>query len=196
MGQDKGLIDLRGDPMVSYVIDAMLGLVDEIVISAAKGQSSKYDEYAEIGFDVVEDRASGIGPLEGMICALNAARGDYVLVSLCDTFFLKRGICEMLLTKASGRGGAVPVIKDRYEPVHGAFKRSAAVKAFEAVLATGKRKPSEAYDKLDIAFVDEASLRRIDPDLVSFWNLNTPEDLRLAEAKVIESERADEDKGP
>jgi molybdopterin-guanine dinucleotide biosynthesis protein A len=192
MGQDKGLVNLRGDPMVSYVIDAMLGLVDEIVISVAKGQSSKYDEYSEIGFEIVEDGTPGIGPLEGMRCALKVARGDYVLVSPCDTPFLKPGICQMLLSKANGRDGAVPMIKDRFEPVHGAFKKTAAAKAFEAALTTGKRKPSDAYGKLDIAFVDESSLRGIDPVLESFWNLNTPEDLRLAEEKVGETQRVDD----
>ena len=41
MGQDKGLLMLRGDPMVSYVIDAMLGTVDEVVISVGKGQAPR-----------------------------------------------------------------------------------------------------------------------------------------------------------
>ena len=189
MGQDKGLVMLRGDPMVSYVIDSMLGLVNEIVISVAKGQGPKYDEYAEIGFEIVEDRTAGIGPLEGLLCALKVARGDCVLVSPCDTPFLKSGICELLLSRAAVKDGAVPVINGKFEPVHGAFQRQAATKAFEAVLATGKRKPSEAYSMLDLEFVDEVSLRAVDPELESFWNLNTPEDLRLAEKKLAETER-------
>jgi len=178
------------------VIDAMLGLVDEIVISVAKGQSPRYDEYAEIGFEIVEDGTPGIGPLEGMRCALKVARGEYVLVSPCDTPFLKPAICQMLLSKANGRDGAVPMIKDKFEPVHGAFKKTVAAKAFEATLKTGKRKPSDAYGKLDIAFVEESSLRGIDPILESFWNLNTPEDLKLAEAKVGEIQRAEDDRNP
>jgi len=187
MGQDKGLVNLRGDPMVSYVIDAMLGLVNEIVISVAKGRGPRYDEFAEIGFEVVEDRASGIGPVEGILCALKVARGDYILVSPCDTPFLKPRICDLLLSRASGKDGAVPVIKDKFEPVHGAFNRVAAVKAFDAVLAAGKRKPSDAYGRLDMVFVDEATLRTVDPDLESFWNLNTPQDLRSAENKIIKA---------
>jgi len=189
MGQDKGLVMLRGDPMVSYVIDSMLRQVNEIVISVAKGQGSKYDEYAEIGFEIVEDRTPGIGPIEGLLCALKVARGDYVVLSPCDTPFLKPGICELLLSKANGKDGAVPVVNGRFEPVHGAFHRGAATKAFETVLAAGKRKPSEAYARLDLEFVDEPSLRAVDRELESFWNLNTPEDLRFAEKKLAEAER-------
>jgi len=193
MGRDKGLVNLRGDPMVSYVIDSMLGIVNEIVISVAKGQASSYDEYAEIGFEVVEDRTSGIGPIEGILCALRAARGDYVLVSPCDTPFLKPGICELLLSRVSGKDAAVPVIKDKFEPVHGAFKRDVATKAFEEVLSGGQRKPSEAYRKLKVEFVDETALRMIDPDLESFWNINTPDELRLAEKKLREICETEED---
>ena len=182
--------------MVSYVIDSMLGQVNEIVISVAKGQGSKYDEYAEIGFEIVEDRTPGIGPLEGFLCALKVARGDYVVVSPCDTPFLKPEICELLLSRASGKEGAVPVVKGKFEPVHGAFHREAATKAFETVLATGKRKPSEAYARLDLEFVDEPSLRAVDRELESFWNLNTPEDLRLAEEKLAKAEEPHCDEVP
>lgn len=193
MGQDKGLVNLRGDPMLSYVIDAMLGLVNEVVISVAKGQSSKYDEYAEIGFEVVEDRNPGFGPIEGILCALKASRGEYVLICPCDTPFLKREICELLLTKASGKDGAVPIIREKFEPVHGAFKKDRAIAAFESVVSEGKRKPSAAYPKLDLVFVDEPTIRKIDPELESFWNLNTPEDLRLAEKKIIEAGETEND---
>lgn len=193
MGQNKGLVNLHGDPMVSYVIDAMLELADEIVISVARGQSLKYDEYAEIGFEIVEDQTSGIGPVEGILCSLRAARGDYVLVSPCDTPFLKPGVCDLLLSKARGRDGAAPVINDKFEPLHGAYKRTSATKAFEAVLSECQRKPSAAYKMLDMAFVDETTLRSVDPELESFWNLNTPEDLRLAEKKLIEAGEAEEE---
>jgi len=193
MGQEKGLVDLRGDPMVSYVIEAMLESVNEIVISVAKGHASNYDEYAEIGFEVVEDRTTGTGPVEGIASALKVARGDYVLVCPCDTPFLKPGVCAMLLSKASGKDGAAPIVRKKYEPVHGAFKKGPATKAFEAVLAIGKRKPSEAYAKLDMAFIDEPTLRTVDPDLESFWNVNTLEDLRLAERKMINLSAGDMD---
>ena len=188
MGQEKGLVSLNGDPMVSYVVNSMLDLVDEIVISVAKGRAGLYDEYSEIGFEIVEDREPGIGPLEGMVCALRLARGEYVLVGPCDTPFLKPGVCKLVLSKADGKDGAVPVIKGMFEPLHGVYRRLPALKAFEAELAKGnKRKLIDAYDELDIAGVDESEMRAIDPRLESFWNLNSPQDLAEAEKRLGES---------
>jgi len=39
--------------------------------------------------------------------------------------------------------------------------------------------------------VDEESLRALDPELLSFFNLNTEEDVRLARALVRLTERAE-----
>ncbi len=189
MGQNKALMYLNGDPMISYVIDAMLDLVDEIVISVAKGSSADYDEFSEIGFEVVEDDQEGIGPLEGLTCALRSARGEYVLVSPCDTPFLKRELCDAMIVRAAGRDGAVPVVRGLYEPLHGAFRRTAAIEAFKKAAGQGKRKPVEAFAGLDLVIMEEKELRGIDPELESFWNLNNPEDLRKAEQKLREAMR-------
>jgi molybdopterin-guanine dinucleotide biosynthesis protein A len=190
MGQEKGLVNLNGDPMVSYVVNSMLDLVDEIVISVAKGRAGLYDEYSEIGFEIVEDREPGIGPLEGLVCALRMARGEYVLVGPCDTPFLKTGVCKLVLSKANGKDAAVPVVKGMFEPLHGAYRRLPALKAFEAEFAKGsKRRLIDAYDGLDIARVDESEMRAIDPSLESFWNLNSPQDLAEAEKRLGELPR-------
>ena len=134
-----------------------------------------------------------MGPMEGILCALKVARGDYVFVSPCDTPFLKPGICELLLSRACGKDGAVPIISDRFEPVHGAFRKIGAMRAFNEAFSIGNRKPSSAYSGLNLGFVDEAAIRTVDPNLESFWNLNTPEDLRLAEKKLIETHEEDQD---
>jgi molybdopterin-guanine dinucleotide biosynthesis protein A len=188
MGQEKGLVNLNGDPMISYVVNSMIDLVDEIVISVGKGRAGLYDEYSEIGFDIVEDRESGIGPLEGLRCAMSAARGEYVLVAPCDTPFLKPGLCKLMLSKAEGKDGAVPVVRGMFEPLHGAYKRATALKAFEEAIAGGKRRPADAYSKLDIVRVEEPDLRAVDPELESFWNLNGPQELVQAEKRLGESE--------
>jgi molybdopterin-guanine dinucleotide biosynthesis protein A len=189
MGQEKGLVNLNRDPMVSYVVNSMLGLVDEVVISVGKGRADLYDEYREIGFEVVEDREPGIGPLEGLVCAMRAARGEYVIVAPCDTPFLKQEICKLVLSKVDGRDGAVPIVNGMYEPLHGAYKRVTALRAFEVALGSGKRKPVDAYGDLDLVRVEEEELRAVDPELASFWNLNGQQELVQAEEKLGESEQ-------
>jgi molybdopterin-guanine dinucleotide biosynthesis protein A len=189
IGQEKGLLNLNGDPMLSHVVDSMLGLVDEVIIAVGKGRAKLYEDYREIGFEIVEDREAGIGPLEGLICGMRVARGDYVIVGPCDTPFLKQDVCRVVLSRAEGKDGAVPIVRGMYEPLHGAYNKPATLRAFETALVSGKRKIADSYAGLDLVRVEESELRAVDADLVSFWNLNGPQEIALAEKRIIEIER-------
>ncbi len=185
MGKDKGLIKLGGIPLVRLVAEVLADVADEVLVSVGRGRDTDYSAVLPERFVLIEDEISNAGPLEGLICGLSGAKGDYVLVSPCDTPFLRMKMCEAMFTTAKGHDGAVPKTGARYfEPLHGAYKRASCLPAFCDVLLTGSRRPTEAYKSLDIAFVNEAALRSIDPDLLSFWNINSPGELEKAERQV------------
>ena len=65
-GEDKGLVDLLGRPMIAHVIDRVKPQVNQILINANRNQT----RYAEFGFPVIADLEQGYpGPLAGMISA-------------------------------------------------------------------------------------------------------------------------------
>ena len=187
MGHEKGLVMLAGKPLVSYVASVLESVADEIVGAVAKDMSAQYKIVLKKGYKIVEDRRQGYGPLEGLTAAFEAARGEYALVCPCDTPFLSPQVCEMISSRAKGSDGAVPRIGGKFEPLHATYSRESALRAFESTIAEGKRKPIEAYEKLSLVYVEEAELRSIDPHLLSFWNLNSPKDLDLAEQKMVSS---------
>jgi len=184
MGRDKGMIRLGGRPLVTHVATTMAEIVDETVVAVAAGKSTEYADVLGGDLVIAEDKEADLGPLEGLITALSAARGDYVLFSPCDTPFLKASVCQLTASSAKGRGGAVPVVRGYQEPLHAVYKRTSALEAFEMALNTGKRRPTDAYGGLDLVRIPEDVLKELDPRLESFWNLNTPEDLAQAEARL------------
>ncbi|MBU0684590.1 MAG: molybdenum cofactor guanylyltransferase [Candidatus Thermoplasmatota archaeon] len=184
MGQDKGMIRLGGRPLVNHVATAMAEIVDEIVVAVAAGKSAEYTDVLGGDLVIAEDKEPDLGPLEGLITALSAANGDYVLFSPCDTPFLKTGVCKIIASYAKERDGAVPIVRGYQEPLHAVYRRTNALEAFEIAVSTGKRRPADAYEGLVMMPVPEDMLRELDPRLESFWNLNTPEDLAQAEAKL------------
>lgn len=185
IGGDKGLIELGHVPLVKRVADLLSTVTDDVVVSVAKGRLRAYSDVLGEGPRFVEDQQEGIGPLEGLVRGLDAARGDYVLVSPCDTPFLKREVCEVIVRAAKGKDGAVPRTgKDYVEPLHGTYRKGAALGAFRRVLSRGEATPTLAFRNLDLVFVDESTIRALDPELVSFWNINSPEDLRKAENQL------------
>jgi molybdopterin-guanine dinucleotide biosynthesis protein A len=184
MGEDKGLALLAGQPLVSYVARVLESVTDEIVIAVAAGESEGYRKVLGKEYRIVEDRRSDVGPLQGLTTALGAARGEYVLVSPCDTPFLRAEFCRSIVLLSKKRDGAVPRFGDSFEPLHGVYRRLKCLAAFEEALEEGRRKPVDAYSALDIEYVPEEVVRVMDPRLESFWNLNTPEDLMEAELKL------------
>lgn len=177
---------LGGAPLAVRVARVLAEVADEVSLAVAPGMKREYERAVKGEFGVIEDERPSVGPIEGLVTALSRSRGEYVLVSPCDTPFLRTAVCTAIAENAKGRDGAVPRIMGRFEPLHAAYRRNVALKAFAETAAAGKRKPIDAYPLLNLAFLSEEVLAIIDPVLESFWNLNTPEDLKRAE-KMLRS---------
>jgi len=181
MGAEKGLLRLGGRPLVSIVVGTMWSLADEVVVAVAPGMSSEYRATLGSRPSIVEDRASGIGPLEGLAASFAVARGDIVVTSPCDTPFLSRELIQLIAGSIGDADMAVPRVGGLLEPLHAAYRRERCLRAFEETMARGERKIVTAFSGLDAVMVDEELLRAVDPELRSFWNLNTRNDLARAE---------------
>ena len=181
MGQEKGLALLRNKPLISYVAKTISMVADEVVVAVAPGMSGLYTEVLGEEFRVYEDCREHGGPLDGLITALAAAKGEYVIVCPCDTPFLRPELMESIARFAKGRDGAIPIVRGYIEPLHGAFRRSHCLSVFEEAVEEGYRKVADAFAMLNLVMIDEDIVRGLDMSLESFWNLNTPEDLAQAE---------------
>jgi molybdopterin-guanine dinucleotide biosynthesis protein A len=184
MGAEKGLVMLGGLPLISYSVRTMEIVTDEVVVAVAPGMRGDYAGVLGSRVLVVEDAQAVAGPLDGLVTALAAAKGDYVIVSPCDTPFLRADVCQAIALFAKGRDGAVPRIGGYIEPLHCAFRRRRCLAAFQEALEEGVHKLSEAYKTLDMIHIEEEDMRALDPHLESFWNINTAEDLDKAEQKL------------
>jgi len=60
--QDKGLVNFKGRPMVSYAIAALVPVVDCVLINANRN----IDQYRQFGWPVISNQSDNIdGPLAG-----------------------------------------------------------------------------------------------------------------------------------
>ncbi len=184
MGEEKGLVKLGGVPMVNYVAKTMELLADEVVVAVAPGMTERYRQVLGEDRRIVEDKEAAEGPLAGLVTILREAKGDYVMVTPCDTPFARLDVCQAISTFAKGRDGAVPRVGGYLEPLHSAYKRRHCLAAFEEALEEGMRKPSDAYSLVRMVHIEEEDLRALDPHLETFWNINTLEDLQEAERRL------------
>lgn len=92
-GEDKGLLDLKGKPLVQHVIDRIAPQADNIIISANRNHA----RYEKFGYAVVSDEQQNyLGPLAGIAAAMQQSATDYLLVVPCDTPFLPNDLATTL----------------------------------------------------------------------------------------------------
>lgn len=181
MGGDKGLVRIGARPMFMYAIESVSRIADDVLLAVAKDCGSKYAGIVDGHVRVVEDTAPGRGPLEGLINSFELAKGTFVAVIPCDAPFVRYEVLSLLASKTRGYDGAVPVVRGFIEPLVAVYARTPALQAFKEELAAGTGKVSNAVARLRIARVQEEDLRDVDPDLSSFWNINSQADLSKAE---------------
>jgi molybdopterin-guanine dinucleotide biosynthesis protein A len=175
MGRDKGLVEVGGRPLAQHVIDRLGALAQEILITTMDPEA-----YAALGFRTVVDESPGAGALDGLRTALRAAGGDRVLVCACDMPFASEALARAMLALAASAEAVVPRNDGDFEPLFAVYRR-ACLPAIERALAEGRRRVISFFPEVDLRVLEEADLRSIDPDPWSFFNVNTPSDLELAE---------------
>lgn len=183
MGTDKGLMMVRSKPMLLHVMSAISTVTDEVVITVGEGARHRYEELVGSAI-IVEDRAKGRGPLEGLYNGFRRAKGEYVVVAPCDTPLLKAALLAHLVSRATGKEGSVPVLGGYLEPLIAVYERTACIDRFGHELDSGVGKVGNALAGMDLVFVHEEELRCVDADLRSFMNVNSPEDRKTVESML------------
>lgn len=175
MGRDKALLTLDGVPLIERVLQRVAELGQELLITTNDLQS-----YAYLGVRMVADPVPGAGALPGLLTALRAAKHDRVLVVGCDMPFLSRPLLDRLAELAPQAEAVLPRDGERYEPLVAVYSRSC-IPAIEHSLAAGKRRMISFLSQVKLITIDSIELDELDPQRLSFFNVNTPEQLQRAE---------------
>jgi len=171
MGQNKALLPLGGQPMIARVIQRVRPLADETIVIA-----NSLDDYGFLGVRVESDRYPGVGPLAGLHAALEAARADLVVLLACDMPFINVALLRYLLSYVVDADAVVPRVAGREEPLHAVYRRAACLPPVERALRDQKRRLIAFLPEVRTCFVEEGHMRQIDPRLLSFRNVNTPDE--------------------
>jgi len=183
MGRNKALLPLAGRSLIEHLLARLEGLGDEILITTNRPQ-----DYSFLGLRLVSDLFPGIGALTGLHAALAAAHGRSVLVLACDMPFICRPLLEHLVGLAPQADVVIPRHGDKYEPLHAVYNPRNCLPALENALAAGAKRLISFFPQVKVLTVEESELSRLDPHGLSFFNINTPEDLAQAERILVEWE--------
>jgi molybdopterin-guanine dinucleotide biosynthesis protein A len=183
-GQDKGLLQLAGKPLVRHVLNAVDSVVDEkIVVVSCREDVGKYLKAIGACASIAFDKTNVHSPLAGALTGFEEACGEYSLLLPCDTPFASRDILTLLLELCPGRNACVPRWPNGYiEPLQAVYRTEPALEALRFALCTGKLDVQAMLDGLQcVRYLSTLVLKQLDPELRTFFNINSPLDLKRAE---------------
>ena len=190
LGYDKGLKPLAGKPLVSYAVDALRPLVDEVIlVVGSDAQRGSYRSSLPASVKISVDMYPGGSPLVGLITGLTEAHGEYSIVTGCDMPFISPGPVELLFSRGEGRDGAVFLKPNGWiEPLLAVYRVDTCLaEAMRLLRAEDLRIRMVLRNLRDVAYVPASSLG-VDPELL-FFDADTEERLVAAE-RLINSRRA------
>lgn len=179
MMRDKGLVPLAGHPMIEHLLERVQPLGDEVLIT-----TNQPENYAYLGLRMVADEMPGAGALAGLHTALKAARGDSVLVLACDMPFVNVPLLGYLLDFSTDFDVVIPRWQDVLQTIHAVYSRQNCLPAIEDVLEKGRKRVFSFYSQVRVREISEDEIGRFDPQGLSFFNVNTPEELQEAERMI------------
>lgn len=169
-GQDKGLVEFNGKPMVEHVLAAVRPQVAEVLINANRN----VETYRQTGCRVVADTVAGFaGPLAGISAGMHAVSRAHVLVLPCDGPFVPAWLVQRLWIASAGKDDMIVAAHDgeRLHPTY-ALLPVGVLADLDAYLAAGGHKIDTFYYRHAFAPVDFSDYPQ------AFLNINTPEDVQ------------------
>jgi molybdopterin-guanine dinucleotide biosynthesis protein A/molybdopterin converting factor small subunit len=174
MGKPKALLVFDREPLIVHIVATLRRLCAEVVVVAAPGQ-----DLPLMPVTVVRDEVAYQGPVGGLYYGLRASSGDVNFVTACDSAFLSEGLISHLISRIPEHDIVVPYWQGRLQPLHAVYRRSV-LPFLEGQLARGELRPIYLFDQVRTRRIDEDEIRRFDPEGLSFFNMNTPEDYTAA----------------
>jgi FdhD protein len=170
MGTNKSLLPLAGARFIDHVYRACADLFAEVLIV-----TNTPGLYADLPCRKVADLFIAQGSLAGIHAGLSQARTDKIFVVACDMPLLNRALVRRICAKAGSADVVIPYSASGHEPLHALYDQRCLAR-MEEQLATGRSRIIDFFPQVKVEELPVTSWQDLDPQGLSFRNINTPEE--------------------
>lgn len=179
-GQEKYFFVYEGRTFIERLIETLEQVVDEIILVAKDPEQCKRFVHLK-GVRCITDIRPGIGPIGGLHAGTLATHGDIIFVSACDMPCIDSGVVRYLFEAIGDGDAAIPSWNfDMIEPLHAVYRRSVLLAYLDNHESYSLR---PMIRSINTRYVPVEELRKFDPGLKTFTNINKLEDLERINGK-------------
>ncbi len=175
INRNKALITLPdGRTLIQTCVEAVKQVCPEIVIV-----SNDKKLFQDLNARVVEDLIKGKGPLGGIFTGLCYSASWCNFVLGCDMPFPQPGLIRLLLERCDDNDVVIPHVAREVEPLFAVYSKSC-LPVILSHIRKNDLKIRNILGELRVERVEESEISAADPKGLSFFNINTQEDLKKA----------------
>lgn len=173
MGQDKANLVLGEQTLLQSVVATLRPLFSQVIVSVRQPRP-------EIDLPQVCDDPSHRGPLAGLAAALEHANTPWIFAVACDMPFITPAVIENLARQRVDCQAVVPMVGGYPQPLAAFYSGSCLNEVRACLQGDGKHSFRALLAKLRVCYVSEEQMLAVDPQLRSFFDLDTPQDVARA----------------
>ena len=178
LGREKSRELIGGESMLGLVVERLARMSDEVLIVVSRSQTV-LPFLPGTGVRTVVDLYPGTGSLGGIYTGLVHSGSFQNVAVACDMPFLKLDLLRYMIGLSPDFDVVMPTIDGRREPLHAVYTKKC-LRTMEMQLKGGNLKARDFPELVRTRYVEKEELDRFDPEHLSFFNVNTQDDLDAA----------------
>lgn len=171
-GRNKALVTIDGIPLIERAINVMRPIFRHLILI-----TNTPDEYSYLKLPMHEDLIKGLGPLGGIFTALMTIRNQAGFFVACDMPHLNRELIHHMVEVRYDFDAVVPRTHAGTEALHALYGKRC-LPPIKRLIDSSQYQVFRFFPKVSVRYVDENEIRRFDPQLESFFNINKPDAMK------------------
>lgn len=170
----KGLAEIYGKRIIEITSSLLRKYFNKVWLSTNNPEIFFY-----LGLPMIGDIINFRGPMTGIFSALACTGAPEVFVTACDMPFISDEVINLIKNSYKGQDAVIPVFHGGPQPLLGVYSNKIKDLMEERIKSKRRAMRDLLYD-INVYYIQEQEVLRVDPEGRSFVNINTREDLQRA----------------
>jgi molybdopterin-guanine dinucleotide biosynthesis protein A len=179
MGKNKAFLEVNGERIIDRTKTLFLEIFDEVLLV-----TNSLPDYLDLNLRMIADLYPGKGALGGIYTGLFHASNSHAFVAACDMPFLNKSLIKHLADFSPGYDIVIPKTQDGLQPLHAIYSQKC-LPFMEDLIRKDNLKIIDFFHRVKKREVSTEEILPLDPNLTSFLNVNTPEELARIKGYLV-----------
>lgn len=170
-GSNKALAKFNGTRLIERVTGILGTIFTKLIII-----TNSPLEYSYLKIPLYQDLIKGLGPIGGIYTGLDSIDNDWAFFCACDMPFINENLIRYIAEVKNGYDAVVPKVDWKMEPLHALYSKRC-LPFIKKLIHEEEYQTVKSFKNINVNFVEEDEIKRFDPLLKAFLNVNKQDEL-------------------